>query len=103
MLEENQAAVADTTLNQNSVNNYQAYNPARENPLEKMLIKGDYAWLWNQYVKGIIRFQENLTQINQGILRFYGLPTREELRRVNIQLFDLNNRLDEIETRLDNK
>jgi hypothetical protein len=71
--------------------------------LERFLINGDYAWLWNQYIKALIGSQEAFQQINQGILRAYGLPTREDLNRVNQQIYELNNRLDELEDRLNNR
>ena len=79
------------------------YSPNLSSLLERLIIKGDYAILWNQYIKSLIRVQEALQQINQGILRAYGFPTREDMSKINRQLFDLNNRLDELENRLNER
>jgi hypothetical protein len=93
--------VEDIPVNGYSEPTAKAYQAGQDNVLQRLLINGDYAWLWNEYVKNLIRFQEAVQQVNQGILRAWGLPTREEMRQINAQLYDLNNRLDELESRLE--
>lgn len=80
-----------------------SYTSSVSNLLQRLIVNGDYAMLWNQYIKSLIRVQEAVQQINQGILRAYGFPTREDLGRVNSQIFELNNRLDELENRLNER
>ncbi|HEX2912201.1 MAG TPA: hypothetical protein VH186_15435 [Chloroflexia bacterium] len=53
--------------------------------------------LWSQYNQGLLQIQEMVQQFSEQWLQLYGIPTREEVRRMNLQYFELSNRMDEIE------
>ncbi len=57
--------------------------------------------VWNRYLNLFVEAQQFAMRANQSILQFYGLPTNEDLSRINRQLFETSLRLDELETRLD--
>ncbi len=59
-----------------------------------------YGAFWNQYVQATLEMQEAFKQFNERWLQSVGLPTREDLSRVNQQIYDLANRLDELEEKL---
>ncbi len=70
------------------------------NFLRGVLVNDGYNGLWNSYVKGLTEAQNVVQKINQTILQAYGLPTRADNSQINRQLYEINNRLDELETKL---
>ncbi len=54
----------------------------------------------SQYVKVLVESQEIVQQWNARWLQAMGLPTREDISRVNQQAYDAANRLDELEAQL---
>jgi hypothetical protein len=65
-----------------------------------LMFNDTYNNLWNQYVKGLIEFQQFFQRINQTLLQAYGLPTRSDQSRINRELYEIHNRLDDLEARL---
>lgn len=70
------------------------------NWLESFMVQGDYAWFWNYYISALMQMQEAVQNFSQNLLHWYGIPTREEIEKLNVQFYDLQNRLDELENRL---
>lgn len=70
------------------------------NFLRGVLVNDGSNGLWNGYVKGLMEAQNVVQKINQTILQAYGLPTRADNSQINRQLYEINNRLDELEAKL---
>ena len=59
-----------------------------------------YGSFWSQYSQTWTQAQTLVGQFNERLLQASGIPTRNDLSRTNRQLYDLANRLDELEERL---
>ena len=70
------------------------------NTLRGLLRTDGYSGLWNTYIKGLMEVQQVAQKVNQALLQAYGLPTRADNSQINRQLYEINNRLDELEARL---
>lgn len=80
----------------------QMFNPAQFTNLFSGLMGNNvYPNMWNQYVSFLLRGQEVFSRFSQGLLQFYGVATSEDIARLNRQLFEAYNRIDELEEKLD--
>lgn len=65
-----------------------------------LLFSDNYLDLWNQYVRGVLEAQQLVQKFNQTLLQAWGIPTRNDNSSINRQLYEIYNRLDELEARL---
>lgn len=75
--------------------------PLDGNILRDVPFLGAYAWFWNQYINGLSEMQQFVMRTNQSLLQAWGIPTTEDVARINRQLFEAFVRLDTLESRLD--
>ena len=97
-----QPAVSNTTT-QWAEQVQQTINNGLENwnsMLRGLLVNGNSNNLWNAYVKGLMEVQNVVQKVNQTVLQAYGLPTRADSSQINRQLYEINNRLDDLEAKL---
>lgn len=75
--------------------------PVDGNIMKDIPFFGVYAWAWNQYINGLSEVQQFVMRANQSVLQAWGIPTTEDVARINRQLFEAFVRLDALEARLD--
>jgi hypothetical protein len=81
-------------------------NPFRVWPVDGNLFRdvpilGFYAGIWNGYLSAVMEAQQYVMRANQSVLQTFGIPTTEDVARLNRQLFETQVRLDTLEARLD--
>jgi hypothetical protein len=75
--------------------------PVDGNMFRDVPILGFYAGIWNGYLNAVMEVQQYVMRANQSVLQTMGIPTTEEVARLNRQLFETQVRLDTLEARLD--
>jgi predicted nucleic acid-binding Zn-ribbon protein len=66
-----------------------------------MFANNTYPAMWNQYVNFLLRGQEIVSKLSMGVLQFYGVATSDDIARLNRQLYEAYNRIDELEDKID--
>lgn len=70
------------------------------NLTRNLLFSDNYVDLWNQYIRGVLEAQQLVQKFNQTLLQAWGIPTHSDSSTINRQLYEIYNRLDELEARL---
>jgi multidrug resistance efflux pump len=59
-----------------------------------------YLQWWSLAMESFSRYQQTLQEFNERLLQASGYPTRDDLSRVNRQLHEISNHLEEVENGL---